>query len=175
MADRELYYDLETEGFSTTDHRILEIGAIAVNENLDILGTFSIVIGVKELNVSEFVRDMHLKSGLVEACAASSVTLEEAEDKLLAFVNQYYDPDDKIVLSGHSPHKVDQQFAEAHLLKFAPRLSHRVHDVGALVRSYQRHGDPSFKAGEVLGHRALDDAYGAFDEQLRLKQIWKHK
>ena len=175
MIDAYLFYDLETTGLQPEGNQILEIAAIAVSDKLDIRATFSICIGAKDLVLDPYVQKMHTESGLLTECALSSITLEQADRKLAAFVDQFYPSSEKIVLAGHSPHKVDQMFTEAYLPGLAHRLSHRVLDVGAMMRAFKRHGDPTFKEGEVLGHRALADAAGAHDEFFRLTQLWRQR
>ena len=168
-----LYLDVESSGLNPDEHRILEIAAIVPTDDLEIKATFHVL--VKEPNVvfQQQARNMHEKSGLLDELEKSGVPMLDAEHKFLVFLAQHFDFKEKIVLAGHSPHGVDLPFLRKQMPELAKKLSHRVHDTGAIIRDFNFKTQLHFKEGNVSEHTALSDVMGALDEDRRHMKLLK--
>ena len=173
MSDRKLLWlDIETTGLVPHDGRILEVGMIVTNANLEPIDRLSVVISrsvpidrVRSL-CDTYVLDMHTKSGLFDAVAQSTVDEDEAEELLISFVNKYFtDPKNKPELHGNTVH-FDKKWLELWMPDLSALFNYRIVDVSTIkimMRNYQpallaRMQDTlKMMSGSSVAHRALDD------------------
>jgi oligoribonuclease len=105
----------------------------------------------------DVVRDMHATSGLSEEVLRSAVTLEEAEQQVLAYLKEYVDPR-KAPLCGNSI-ATDRGFLARDMKELDTFLHYRMVDVSSIKELARRWYPRAYfhspkKAG---GHRALAD------------------
>lgn len=156
---RETTY-IQHAGLDVATDSILQIACIVTNGRLtETIEGEEIAIHHDDetLNgMNEWCQEHHGKSGLVDAVRRSRVTMEEAEERVLAFVKQYAEPNSPI--AGNSVH-VDVQF----LKKWMPRLYEYAHyrivdvsTVGELCSRWYRkeHNKAPRKKGN---HTAMSD------------------
>ena len=89
MHEPLLWCDIETSGLSERTDRLLEVGLVLTDADLSIVEETAVVIGwrnVRDFEMSEFVREMHEKSGLFDAVERSLLCTREAEDRLVRWV-----------------------------------------------------------------------------------------
>ena len=71
---------------------LIEVAALVTDSELNVLGDgVDVVIHAEESSLGamvEIVREMHDKSGLTDAVRASTVTVAEAEDMVMAYVTE---------------------------------------------------------------------------------------
>jgi len=176
-----VWLDIETTGLldanpggAYSDGRILEVAFVLADDGVD--GTFepvteeSIVIAYDTaLTMSDYVRKMHTKNGLLAACRLTPDFPDEAtaDDYLCFLLDQHCGPDSGFTLAGNSVH-FDLDWLRARMPKSAARFSHRVFDVSTLLRTAGAWGIGVNDRGEPA-HRALDDVH----ESLRLAKAWR--
>src|SRR6476469_4981913 len=92
-ADRLVWIDCEMTGLDLGSDLLIEVAAVVTDSELNVLGDgVDVVIGATREQLDrmpDVVRDMHASSGLTDAVLASSVTLQEAEQQVLAYVKQF--------------------------------------------------------------------------------------
>ncbi|XP_076636365.1 putative oligoribonuclease isoform X2 [Colletes latitarsis] len=87
-----VWIDGEYTGLRDED-TILEIACIITDNNLNVVSEdFNVVINQPDAvleNMSEWCIDHHAKSGLVDDCKSSKISIKEAEHMLLNFLKKY--------------------------------------------------------------------------------------
>lgn len=161
--------DLEMTGLDATHDVIVEIATIVTDDNLNIVAEGpDLVIHQDETELAKmipFVREMHTRSGLLDAIRASTVTLEQAGAETLAFIKQHVPVERTVPLCGNSI-GMDRRFLTAYLSDIENWLHYRSVDVSSvkeLVRRWypQVKNDLPHKTGS---HRALDDIRASINE-----------
>jgi len=88
-----VWIDLEFTGLDYKTNRILEIATIITDKDLNILATGpNLAIKTdKEIldNLDEWNTETHGKSGLIEKCLNSEITMEMAEKETLDFIKEW--------------------------------------------------------------------------------------
>jgi oligoribonuclease len=157
-----VWVDLEMTGLDASRHVIVEVAVILTDGQLTLqIEGPQLVLSATNAELSEmdeFVTDMHTSSGLLDAIAASSTTVAEAEQEVLEFCNAYISPTARPPLAGNSVH-ADRGFIVAYMPELAEYLHYRILDVTSVKEAVTRWypemvGKAPEKAG---GHRALAD------------------
>src|ERR687894_2058367 len=93
MSDRLVWIDCEMTGLDLGSDLLIEVAALVTDSELNVLGEgVDVVIGATQEQLDrmpDVVREMHATSGLTDEVLASSVTLREAEEQVLAYVKQW--------------------------------------------------------------------------------------
>jgi oligoribonuclease len=111
------------------------------------------------------VVEMHTASGLLTAIAASTISLEEAGQATLAFIQQHVPEPRTVPLCGNSI-GTDRRFLAAHLPAIEEHLHYRSVDVST-IKELTRRWYPGALEGvprKATAHRALDDIRESIDE-----------
>lgn len=163
-----VWIDLEMTGLCPEKDYILEIATIITDSQLNIIAQQPSLIIHNDpenlKNMSEWVKTTHSKSGLLDAVAASKLTLLQAERETLDFLRQYCVPE-KSPLCGNSIWQ-DRAFLRLHMPKIYDFLHYRIIDVSSfkevIKRWYPRDGGAEYKKKDA--HRALDDIIESIEE-----------
>ena len=157
-----VWLDLEMTGLDAASDRIVEIASLVTDDELEIVGEgpdLVIATPPEALEaMDEVVKQMHARSGLLEAIAASSTTLEQAAADTLAFVRQHVPEARKVPLAGNSI-STDRRFLAHYMPELENYLHYRCVDVSSVKELARRWYPEAFAAApKKLGaHRALDD------------------
>src|ERR687894_2134801 len=93
MRDRLVWIDCEMTGLDLGSDLLIEVAALVTDSELDVLGEgVDVVIGATAEQLErmpDVVREMHASSGLTDEVLASSVTLEQAQEAVLAYVREW--------------------------------------------------------------------------------------
>src|ERR671933_1002856 len=162
MSDRLVWIDCEMTGLDLGSDLLIEVAALVTDSELNVLGEgIDVVIGATAEQLErmpDVVREMHASSGLTEAVVASSVTLQEAEQQVLAYVKEHVPEPKKAPLCGNSI-GTDRGFLVRDMPELDAWLHYRMVDVSSVKelarRWYPRVYFNSPKKGG--GHRALAD------------------
>ena len=169
MSDRLVWIDCEMTGLDTGTDQLIEVAALVTDSELNVLGDgIDVVIGASREQMErmpDVVRDMHAASGLTEEVLASTVTLQEAEERVLAYVKTLVPEPKKAPLCGNSI-GTDRGFLTRDMPTLDDWLHYRMVDVSSIKelarRWYPRVYFNAPKKGG--GHRALADILESVQE-----------
>ena len=161
-ADRLVWVDCEMTGLELGSDLLIEVAALVTDSELNVLGEgIDVVIGATEEQLAGMlpvVRDMHASAGLTDEVLASTVTLQEAEQLVLAHVKEHVPEGGKAPLCGNSI-ATDRGFLTRDMPELDAWLHYRMVDVSSVKelarRWYPRAYYQAPKKGG--GHRALAD------------------
>ena len=159
-TDRLVWVDLEMTGLDADRCAVVEIATIITDSALEIIaeGPNIVIFQPPEVmaGMSDVVRQMHARSGLLDAISASKVSLQEAEARTLAFVKEHC-AERSSPLCGNSIWK-DRQFIERYMPALDGYLHYRHIDVSTLKELVRRwYGKAMAAPPKAETHRALDD------------------
>lgn len=164
VSDKLLWVDLEMTGLDPSRDRILEVGAIVTDWQLQEIAAFETVIHQPESILDlmdEWCVTQHGTSGLTERVRNSQVSEQEAEAQLIAFAREHCGEDMKLLLCGNSIH-MDRRFIEKQWRDFDALLHYRMLDVSAWKVVFEGRFKKKFAKPEE--HRALGDIRGSIME-----------
>ena len=162
-----VWVDLEMTGLDPATCVIVEIATIVTDSDLRVIaeGPCLVVHQPDEVlaTMSDFVRELHTRSGLLERIRASTVPLEQAAAETLRFLEANC-VKGTAPLCGNSVWK-DRAFLERYMPEVVGFLHYRIVDVSTIKELVKRwypaeHQVPKKK--EV--HRALDDVRESIEE-----------
>jgi oligoribonuclease len=154
--------DLEMTGLDVARNVIVEVATLITDDELAIVAEgpdLVVSASTEQLDaMDDFVRDMHLKSGLLDEIALSTTSLEEAGAATLEFIRAHVPKARTVPLAGNSI-GTDRRFLAAQLPAIEEYLHYRSVDVST-VKELTRRWYPEAMQGAPLksgGHRAMDD------------------
>jgi oligoribonuclease len=156
------WIDLEMTGLDPAQHVIVEIASLVTDDDLQIVAEGPDLVVHATANqlesMDEFVTAMHTRSGLLEAIATSTLTLEEAGAQTLAFLRSHVPEARTVPLAGNSI-GTDRRFLATQLPAIEDYLHYRSVDVSTVKELCRRWYPDVFKAAPEKrgGHRALQD------------------
>jgi oligoribonuclease len=131
-ADNLVWIDLEMTGLDAAVDVILQAAVVVTTADLEPLAELAVDVNQPDealARMSPFVRDMHLRTGLVERVRRSTVTVAEAERRLLACVSAWCPA--PATLCGNSIWN-DRRFIAHYMPELDRYLHYRVVDVSSL-------------------------------------------
>ncbi len=157
-----MWIDCEMTGLDLSKDKLIEIAALVTDSELNVLGEgVDIVIHADDdalANMPAVVTDMHAKSGLTDEVRASTVTLEEAEQRVLAYIKEHVPVAGTVPLAGNSI-GTDRGFISRDMTALDTYLHYRMIDVSS-IKELSRRWYPRIYYGQPakgLAHRALAD------------------
>ena len=160
-TDALVWIDCEMTGLDPAVDAMLEVAVLVTDAELNVLGDgVNIVISAPEAKLASMipvVADMHTKSGLTDEVRASTITVEQAEQQVMAYVTQHTAPG-KALLAGNTI-GTDRVFLVRDMPTLIEYLHYRSIDVSTIKELARRWYPPVFRlAPEKKGsHRALGD------------------
>ena len=166
-SNRLVWVDLEMTGLAPETCTIVEIATIVTDSNLSVIadGPDLVVHQPEEVlaTMSDFVRDLHQRSGLLERIRASEVSLAQAAAETRTFVEAHCEKGTS-PLCGNSVWK-DRQFLERYMPDVASFLHYRIIDVSSLKELVRRWYPAPYQAPRKKEvHRAKDDILESIEE-----------
>ena len=162
MNDRLVWIDCEMTGLDLGRDALIEIAALVTDGDLRVLGEgVDLVIHAEEpllAGMPDVVRVMHARSGLTEEVRRSSVTLREAEERVLAYIREHVPDPRTAPLAGNSI-ATDRGFLTRDMPELDAHLHYRMVDVSSIKELCRRWFPRVFyaKPEKGLAHRALAD------------------
>ena len=160
--NRIVWVDLEMTGLDTHRHVIVEVAALVIDAEFNILDEgLDIVIGATDAELAEmddFVTKMHTDNGLLDEIKASTVTMKEAEDAVLALLDKHCDKAHPAPLAGNSI-ATDRAFIREQMPRLDSALHYRMIDVSTVKELTRRWFPRAYfnQPEKGMAHRALAD------------------
>ncbi|MGW4718100.1 oligoribonuclease [Nocardia sp. NPDC004260] len=157
-----VWMDCEMTGLRLDSDKLIEVAALVTDSDLNILGEgVDIVIHAEDDALAAMpavVAEMHARSGLTDEVRRSTVTLEEAEQRVLDYIRQYIPTPRTVPLAGNSI-ATDRGFIARDMPLLDAHLHYRMVDVSS-IKELCRRWYPRIYFGQPekgLSHRALAD------------------
>jgi oligoribonuclease len=164
-----VWIDCEMTGLDPQVEVLVEIAVVVTDSELTLLDDgLDILIATdprKLEGMADVVRQMHTSSGLLEALASATTTLEEAEQQVLDYVQRWVPERRKAPLCGNSI-ATDRTFITKYMPRLDDHLHYRMVDVSS-IKELARRWYPRvyFNApAKTGGHRALADIVDSITE-----------
>jgi oligoribonuclease len=162
-----VWVDMEMTGLEPDTDRIIEVAVVVTDMHLNVLGegpVFAIHQSDETLDkMDNWNKGTHGKSGLIDRVRASTVTEEEAQDKLIAWLKQYV-PANKSPMCGNTICQ-DRRFMVRGMPKLEAFFHYRNLDVSTL-KELCRRWKPELASGfkKHQKHTALADIIESIEE-----------
>src|SRR6059058_612252 len=140
-----------------------------LDPQVDVLVEVAVVVTDSELTLLDgmldIVREMHTASGLLEALASATTTLEEAEQQVLDYVQRFVPERRKAPLCGNSI-ATDRTFITRYMPRLDEHLHYRMVDVSSIKELARRWYPRAYFNAPAKngGHRALADIIDSITE-----------
>ncbi len=164
-----MWIDCEMTGLELGSDKLVEIAALVTDGELNILGDgVDVVIHADDAALAAMppvVQEMHAKSGLTDEVRASTVTLAEAEQAVLAYLREHISTPGTVPLAGNTI-GTDRGFIARDMPELDAFLHYRMVDVSS-IKELCRRWYPRIYFGKPekgLAHRALADIRESIDE-----------
>lgn len=168
MSERLVWIDCEMTGLDLVNDALIEVAALVTDFDLNVLGD-GVDIIVKPPAESldqmiDFVRTMHESSGLLDELA-DGVTLEEAEEQVMAYIREHCGAESRPPLAGNTV-ATDRGFLARDMPALDAFLHYRIVDVSSIKELARRwYPRAYFSAPTKRGnHRALADIQESIEE-----------
>ena len=163
-----MWIDCEMTGLSIEDDALIEVAALVTDDELNVLGKgVDVVIRPDEAalaQMGDFVRNMHTSSKLLDELP-SGLTMEQAQEQVLAYIKEWVPEPGKAPLGGNSV-GTDRTFLVRDMPELVAHLHYRVIDVST-IKELSRRWFPRayYNAPAKSGnHRALADIRESIEE-----------
>jgi oligoribonuclease len=162
VNDRLVWIDCEMTGLDLRNDALIEIAALVTDGNLRVLGDgVDLVIHTDDAlldGMVDVVRDMHARSGLTEEVRRSTVSVREAEERVLAYIREHVPEPRTAPLAGNSI-ATDRGFLTRDMPELDAHLHYRMVDVSSIKELCRRWFPRVFyaKPEKGMAHRALAD------------------
>jgi oligoribonuclease len=170
VSDALVWMDLEMTGLDVERDVIVEIAVLATSattlEPLD--SGLSVVVAQPPdvlAGMSDFVRQMHERSGLLTEITGAGVPLEEAGRRVLEYIKGHVPEPRTVPLCGNSI-GMDRRFLARYLPDIEEHLHYRSIDVSSIKELCRRwYAEPfSARPQKADDHRALPDIQASIGE-----------
>lgn len=161
MNDRLVWIDCEMTGLDLARDALIEVAALVTDSELNVLGEgVDVVIRPPQEaldQMADVVREMHTGSGLL-AALAEGMTLAEAEEQVLAYVQSHVPDVRKAPLAGNTVF-VDRGFLARDMPRLEGHMHYRIVDVSSIKELARRWYPRVYFSSPVKSgnHRALAD------------------
>lgn len=169
MRDKNnlIWIDLEMTGLNVAHDVILEIAVVVTDKDLAVLAEGPSLVIHQPDQILEAMNDwckrQHGISGLTKAVQESTVSLQQAEERVCDFLKDYCIKGQGI-LCGNSVWQ-DKSFIQRYMPKLDAFFHYKIVDVSSIkelvIRWYPTSPYADIKKGDV--HRALPDVYESID------------
>lgn len=168
LKDPLVWIDCEMTGLDLEKDVLIEVAVVVTDANLH-LADAGIDVLIKPPQealdgMGDFVRDMHTRSGLLDALA-DGLALEEAETLVLDYIKRFVPEPGKALLAGNSV-GTDKMFLEVGMPRVIDHLHYRLIDVSSVKELARRWYKATYEEAPVKhgGHRALADILESIQE-----------
>lgn len=161
-AGHLVWIDCEMTGLDIVKDKLIEVAVVVTDSELNVLDPgLDLIIAADDADLdgmNEVVVEMHRKSGLTDAVRASTLTVAEAEQQLLAYIKRWVPERRTAPLCGNSI-GTDRGFLARDMPELDDHLHYRMVDVSSIKELARRWFPRVYFAQpqKGLAHRALAD------------------
>ncbi len=169
MTEPLVWIDCEMTGLDPGHDVLVEVAVVVTDSELTVLDDgLDLLIATeadKLAGMEDIVREMHTASGLLEALAGATTTLEEAEQQVLDYVKRFVPERRKAPLCGNSI-ATDRSFIARYMPALDDHLHYRMIDVSSIKELARRWYPRAYfnSPAKTGGHRALADIIDSINE-----------
>nr|WP_281363759.1 oligoribonuclease [Nocardioides daedukensis] len=163
-----VWIDCEMTGLDLGADALIEVAALVTDFELNVLGEgVDLIIRppAEALEqMTDFVREMHVKSGLLEELA-DGITMADAEQQVLAYIKQHCPDGSRPPLAGNTV-ATDRAFLARDMTELESFLHYRIVDVSSIKELSRRWFPRAYYASppKLGNHRALADIQESIEE-----------
>src|SRR4051794_11466740 len=174
-AGHLVWIDCEMTGLDIVRDKLIEVAVVVTDSELNVLDPgLDLIISADDADLdgmNEVVVEMHRKSGLTDAVRASTLTLAEAEQQLLAYIKRWVPEPRTAPLCGNSI-GTDRGFLARDMPELDEHLHYRMIDVSSIKELARRWFPRVYFAQppKGLAHRALADILESIRELAYYRQ-----
>lgn len=170
-SDLLVWMDIEMTSLAdVTVDQIIELSAVITDKDLNVVAEGPDIVVHADRSafdrIDPFVREMHEKSGVLEAAVLSNVSLHDAEKTMLAFLSKYTEAG-TAPLCGNSVH-MDRMFLKTQMPALYDFLFYRNIDVSSLKELARRWKPALYDEWQAMKgektHRARQDILRSIEE-----------
>jgi oligoribonuclease len=164
-----VWIDCEMTGLDPAVDVLVEIAVVVTDSELTLLDDgLDILIATEPAKLEgmlDVVREMHTASGLLDALASATTTLEDAEQQVLDYVQRWVPERRKAPLCGNSI-ATDRTFIAKYMPRLDDHLHYRMVDVSSIKELARRWYPRAYFNAPAKngGHRALADIVDSITE-----------
>ena len=168
MNERLVWIDCEMTGLDLEADALVEVAALVTDFDLNVLGEgIDVLIKPPQAALDqmiEFVRNMHVSSGLLEALEAGT-TMADAEQQVLAYIKEHCPDGSRPPLGGNTV-ATDRSFLARDMPTLESFLHYRNVDVSSIKELARRWYPRAYFAAPAKrgNHRALADIQESIEE-----------
>ncbi len=168
-----IWLDMEMTGLFPDRDRIIELAVVITDANLNTVAESPVLVVHQPDTVLDAMDDWnkntHGKSGLIDKVKASTLTEQEAEAQMLAFISQYV-PARKSPMCGNSICQ-DRRFMARWMPTLEDYFHYRNLDVST-IKELAKRWRPDVAKGVVKKgrHEALADIYESIEEMKHYRE-----
>jgi oligoribonuclease len=157
-----VWIDCEMTGLDLTTDKLIEVAVVVTDSQLNVLDPgLDVIIHAEDSDLAgmaDVVTEMHARSGLTEEVRASTVTLADASEQVLAYVKRFVPERRTAPLCGNSI-GTDRGFLARDMPELDDHLHYRMIDVSSIKELARRWFPRVYFAQpqKGLAHRALAD------------------
>lgn len=164
-----VWIDCEMTGLDLTKDALVEVAVLVTDGQLNVQGE-GIDLLIKPpaaalQTMSDFVRQMHTDSGLLDELERTELTMQQAEEEVLAYIKRYVPVARKAPLAGNTV-GTDRTFLARDMPELEGFLHYRNVDVSSIKELAKRWYPKAFNHTPLKqgGHRALADIQESIEE-----------
>jgi oligoribonuclease len=164
-----VWIDCEMTGLDPQVDVLVEVAVVITDSELTLLDDgLDILIATDPAKLEgmvDVVREMHTSSGLLDALASATTTLQEAEQQVLDYVQRFVPERRKAPLCGNSI-ATDRTFIARYMPRLDDHLHYRMVDVSSIKELARRWYPRAYFNAPAKngGHRALADIIDSITE-----------
>jgi oligoribonuclease len=164
-----VWIDCEMTGLDPQVDVLVEVAVVVTDSELTLLDDgLDILIATdpaKLEGMEDVVREMHTASGLLDALATATTTVEDAEQQVLDYIQRWVPDRRKAPLCGNSI-ATDRTFITRYMPKLDDHLHYRMIDVSSIKELARRWYPRAYFNAPAKngGHRALADIVDSITE-----------
>jgi oligoribonuclease len=164
---RLVWVDMEMTGLDPEKERIIELAAVVTEPDLTVVAQSPVLVVHQSDELLQAMdkwnQSTHKKSGLIDKVRASTLSEEQAQEQMIAFLRQHV-PAGKSPLCGNSVSQ-DRRFMYRYMPLLEKYFHYRTIDVSTLKELARRWRPALLKGFEKHSkHEALADIYESIEE-----------